>query len=81
MHHKYRVQFDTKAIIEHLGGASSALEVLRAGGADISLKGVQKMRERDYISSDALATIMHVTYAYGSALDPGDFIKARESKK
>jgi cytochrome b involved in lipid metabolism len=74
LHNKYRYKFDAKEIINHFGGASNMLDVLNDVGADISLKAVQKMSERDLLQSDVVACLI---MAAGKKFDVRKFIVER----
>lgn len=77
LHERYKFKFDARRIIENFGGAPRVAKMMRGMGADISLKGVQKMRERDYIQSDALATLMAASIESGEKFDLDEFLCLR----
>lgn len=76
MHEKYRYRFDVRGIIDALGGVRKTHEILVRSGAEVSMKTVQKWRERGNLPADALSSIMAIRVA---TLDVREYI-IREEK-
>ncbi len=81
VHQKYPYQFDVRALITDLGGATKVHEFLKSQDAGIAVKSVQKMRERDYMQSDVIATLMVATQKVGFPIDPYAYIKERKGSE
>lgn len=78
MHEKYVYKFDAAALIDDIGGAPATTRVLKASGADVTLKAVQKMRERNVIQGDALASLMVASLKSGTPINPYNYILERQ---
>lgn len=79
MHEKYAYKFDAAALIDVIGGAPATTKILQDTGAAVTLKAVQKMRERGVMQGDALASIMMASALSGTPINPYDYILEREN--
>ena len=78
MHDKYQFQFNAKAIIEHFGGLEETTRALNEMGSTVTFKAVEKMRFRNMMQSDVLATLMAWSAHKGITLDPYEFLAERK---
>jgi hypothetical protein len=79
VHEKYTYKFDAAALIDDIGGAPATTKVLKEFGADVTLKAVQKMRERNVIQGDALASLMVASLKAGVPINPYNYILERQN--
>ncbi len=77
MHNKYRYKFNASSLIDHFGGAPATAQILNDMGTDIQMKAVQKMRERNIMQGDALATLMMASMKAGQPINPYAYILER----
>lgn len=77
MHSQYSHKIEAKKLIDFLGGAKATKEILEDMGSDITIKAIQKMRERDIMPSDVLASIYVSMISNGFAVDLSRFIAKR----
>lgn len=80
MHEKYKFKFDAAGIINDLGGAPETAKLLGEMGSDIKMKAVQKMRERNMMHSDVVATLLVGCARRGTKIDLYSYIKEREEE-
>lgn len=79
MHDKYRYKFNASALIDHFGGATMTTKILNDMGAEIKVKAVQKMRERNVMQGDAIATLMMAAMTAGQPINPYAYILERDN--
>ena len=84
MHDKYDIKFDPDGLLDHFGGVKPAVDALIAArivpASDRTrvVKRVQKQKERGYITSEVIASLMVAAARLGSPLDMYDFLIERE---
>lgn len=84
MHDKYDIKFDPDRLFDHFGGVPLAVNALVVGKIVKPedrmrlIKRIQKQKERGYITSEVIASLMVASSRLGRALDPYDFLIERE---
>lgn len=80
VHEKYAYKFDAAALIDDFGGAPSTTRIMNETGAGVTLKAVQKMRERGVMQGDALAVLLIASVKMRAPINPYNYILEREGK-
>lgn len=78
MHEKYSYKFDAYRLIEDFGGAPATTRIINGTGGNITLKAVQKMRERGVMQGDAMASLMVASIHLRAPINPYEYLLKRE---
>lgn len=77
MHDKYDIKFDAEKVFEYFGGVSGSVKALNAIGIPVTLKRLQKQKERGQIPAEVLASLMVASARMGKPINPYDYLIER----
>jgi hypothetical protein len=78
IHSHYPYTFDAAKIVDYFGGWRATHRVLESAGSSVKPRSIQKWRERGYIPSDALATLIVAASGDDVEFSLEDFLKVND---
>jgi len=71
----YVASIDVRAMISAFGGVTKLWAMMQEEGCELSLKAVEKWRERDAMPADAIASVITIAYRRKVDFKLSDYIR------